>query len=110
MRSKKSLTLDELAKTVAARRTASPDTSYTAGLLHAGLPRAAQKLGEEATETVIAAVSGNSSALCSEAADLLFHLLVVLELGDVSLDDVYRELGRRGGMSGLEEKASRKST
>ena len=101
------LTLDELAETIASRRSASSDTSYTAGLLQAGLPRAAQKLGEEATETVIAAVSGNSGALCSEAADLLFHLLVVLELGDVPLEDVYGELGRRSGTSGLEEKAGR---
>lgn len=109
MPSEKSLTLDDLAEIVAARRTASPNTSYTAKLMHAGMLSAAQKLGEEATETVIAAVSGNRSALRAEAADLLFHLLVVLELGEVSLDDVYRELGRRGGTSGLEEKASRGS-
>jgi phosphoribosyl-ATP pyrophosphohydrolase len=81
--------------------------SYTAELLEAGPARAAKKLGEEAVEAVIAAVEGNRDALRAEAADLLYHLLVVLRVRGVPLADVLAELGRRTGRSGLEEKAAR---
>lgn len=100
-------TLDDLAAIVAARRGADPSDSYSAKLLAGGPARAAQKLGEEAVETVLAAVSGNREALRAEAADLLYHLIVLLAAADVSLDEVYDELARRTARSGLAEKASR---
>lgn len=101
-------TLSRLAATIAARRQAAPDTSYVA-LLHAkGLPRIAQKVGEEAVETVVAALGGGDpSALVGEAADLLFHLLVLLDARGVPLADVLAELDRREGVSGLAEKTAR---
>lgn len=101
-------TLARLEATIAARRAASPDESYVAKLNAKGLPKIAQKLGEEATEAVIAAVSGSNEELVSESADLIFHLLVLLDAKGVSLDHVLAELDRREGLSGLEEKASRK--
>jgi phosphoribosyl-ATP pyrophosphohydrolase len=101
-------TLSRLEQTIAARRAASPDESYVAKLNAKGLPKIAQKLGEEATEAVIAAVSGSNEELVSESADLLFHLLVLLNAKGVSLDHVLAELDRREGLSGLEEKANRK--
>jgi len=101
--------LAELAATIAARHGASPDTSYTAKLLSQGVDKCAKKLGEEAVEAALAAVSGNADHLTSEAADVLYHLLVVLEAAGVSLDAVMAELDRRMGTSGLAEKASRKS-
>ena len=100
-------TLERLEQTIAARREASPDESYVARLNAKGLPKIAQKLGEEATEAVIAAVSGSNEELVGESADLLFHLLVLLNARGVSLDHVLGELERREGLSGLEEKASR---
>ncbi|RJY09973.1 phosphoribosyl-ATP diphosphatase [Aurantiacibacter aquimixticola] len=100
-------TLSRLEQTIAARRDASPNTSYVAKLQAAGLPQIAQKLGEEATETVIAALSGSREELTREAADLLFHLLVLLGAKDVTLADVLAELDRREGVSGLDEKAAR---
>ncbi len=100
-------TLGRLEQTIAARRDASPDTSYVAKLNAKGLPKIAQKLGEEATEAVIAAVSGSNEELVGESADLLFHLLVLLNAKGVSLDHVLAELDRREGLSGLDEKASR---
>ena len=100
-------TLSRLEQTIAARRAASPDESYVAKLNAKGLPKIAQKLGEEATEAVIAAVAGSNEELVSESADLLFHLLVLLNAKGVSLDHVLGELDRREGLSGLEEKASR---
>ena len=100
-------TLNRLEQTIAARRAASPDESYVAKLNAKGLPKIAQKLGEEATEAVIAAVAGSNEELVSESADLLFHLLVLLNAKGVSLDHVLGELDRREGLSGLEEKASR---
>jgi phosphoribosyl-ATP pyrophosphohydrolase len=100
-------TLERLEQTIAARRAASPDESYVAKLNAKGLPKIAQKLGEEATEAVIAAVSGSNEELVGEAADLLFHLLVLLNAKGVSLDHVFAELERREGLSGLEEKANR---
>lgn len=99
--------LVRLAATVAARRNDSPETSYTAQLLEAGTARCAQKLGEEAIETVIAALSGDRTAITAEAADLLYHLLVTLESSGVSLGDVMAELERREARGGLAEKAAR---
>lgn len=102
------LSIDELASIVATRKGADPDTSYTAKLLHRGVGQCAQKLGEEAVETVIAALSGERDAIRNEAADLLYHLVVLLAAADVDLEDVYAELGRREGTSGILEKASRR--
>lgn len=103
-------TLARLEATIAARRTADPATSYVAGL-HAGrLPKMAQKLGEEAVETVIAALSGDAAALTAEAADLLFHLLVLLGAANVPLAAVLAELDGREGVSGLAEKAAREDS
>ena len=101
--------LDQLAKIIAERARAGGDKSYTRKLLDEGVQKCAKKLGEEATETVIAALSGEKSSLVAESADLLYHLLVVLEARGVKLVDVYAELARRTAQSGLEEKASRKS-
>ena len=101
-------TLQRLEQTIAARQVASPDDSYVAKLNAKGLEKIAQKLGEEATETVIAALSGSREDLVGESADLLFHLLVLLGAKEISLADVLAELGRREGISGIEEKASRK--
>lgn len=100
-------TLSRLEATIAARRTADPSTSYVAKLHARGLGKIAQKVGEEATETVIAALSGSADELTGEAADLLFHLLVLLGARDVSLAAVLAELDRREGVSGIAEKASR---
>ena len=100
-------TLERLEQTIAARRAASPDESYVAKLNAKGVPKIAQKLGEEATEAVIAAVSGSNEELVGESADLIIHLLVLLQARGVSLDHVLAELDRREGLSGLEEKASR---
>lgn len=92
---------------IAERRGASPDSSYVASLFAKGREKIAQKVGEEATETVIAALSGKPADLTAEAADLLFHLMILLADGGLSIDDVLREIQRREGVSGLEEKASR---
>ncbi len=100
-------TLSRLEATIAARRAAPPEESYVASLNARGLPKIAQKLGEEATEAVIAALSGSNAELVGESADLIFHLLVLLNARGVSLDHVLAELDRREGLSGLEEKASR---
>lgn len=99
--------LTRLEQTIAARRAASPDSSYVARLNAAGLPKIAQKLGEEATEAVIASLAGTREDLVDEAADVLFHLLVLLGAKDIALVDVLAELDRREGTSGLEEKANR---
>jgi len=100
--------LARLEATVRARRGADPASSYTAQLFAAGRARIAQKLGEEAIETVIAAMRGDALALTAEAADLLFHLTVLLADAGLSLDDVRAELARREGRSGIAEKAARK--
>ncbi|QCI95346.1 phosphoribosyl-ATP diphosphatase [Novosphingobium sp. EMRT-2] len=100
-------TLSRLEATIAARRNADPSTSYVAKLNARGLGKIAQKVGEEATETVIAALSGSAEELTGEAADLLFHLLVLLGARDVPLAAVLAELDRREGVSGIAEKASR---
>lgn len=102
-----SFTLADLERIVASRGTTASDTSYTATLLAGGPALAARKLGEEAIETVIASLQGDRKALVAEAADMLYHLLVVLRVGQVTLDEVMGELARRTGRSGLDEKASR---
>lgn len=100
-------TLTRLAQTIAARRDADPATSWVAKLHAKGLPVIAKKLGEEAVETVIAALSGSREELVGEAADTLFHLLVLLDAKGVPLSEVLAELDRREGTSGIAEKASR---
>ena len=100
-------TLARLEATIAQRLSASPETSYVAKLHHKGLAKIAQKVGEEATETIIAALTGDQQELVGEAADLLFHLMVLLAEKGVALDKVLAELARREGLSGLAEKASR---
>jgi phosphoribosyl-ATP pyrophosphohydrolase len=102
-------TLADLAAIVAARASSSPEESWTAKLLASGPERVARKFGEEAVEAVIAAVQGDRAALTAEAADVLFHLLVLLQSRAVPLDDVMSELERRTGLSGLAEKAARSS-
>ncbi len=102
-------TLTRLAETIAARRDADPASSYVAKLLAAGPPLAARKLGEEAIETVVAALSGHDDDLTGEAADLMFHLLVLLEARGINFADVLAELDRREGVSGIAEKAARKA-
>ncbi len=100
-------TLSDLEKIVAARAEASPDESWTAKLVAKGQRKAAQKLGEEAVEAVIAAIAEDREELTKESADLLFHLLVVLKIAEIPLEDVMGELQRRTGQSGLAEKAGR---
>ena len=100
-------TLADLARIVAERAAASPQKSYTAKLIADGPARTAKKLGEEAVEAAIAAVQGDRDALVAEAADVLYHLLVVLQAGGVPLQDVMAELERRTAQSGLAEKAAR---
>ncbi len=100
-------TLNRLETVIAERRGASADSSYVASLFAKGREKIAQKVGEEATETVIASLSGDPAKLTAEAADLLFHLLVLLAEGGVTVDDVLSELDRRDGVSGIAEKASR---
>jgi len=100
-------TLFRLEATILSRRDAAPETSYVAKLNARGLNKIAQKLGEEATETVIAALAEDRTALVGEAADLLFHLVVLLAARDVPLNDVLAELDRREGVSGIAEKAAR---
>ena len=102
-----SFTLAHLARLVAERAHAPPDQSYTAKLLSAGPERAAKKLGEEAVEAVIAAVAGDRAGLVAESADVLYHLLVVLEGAGIALDEVMAELSRRTAQSGLQEHAAR---
>ena len=99
--------LDRLDATIAARRGADPGSSYVASLFAKGRPHIARKLGEEAVETLVAALGDDRSALTAEAADLLFHLLVLLADAGLSLADVRAELARREGVSGHDEKASR---
>lgn len=101
-------TLPRLEQVIASRRGGDPEASYVARLGAKGLGKIAQKLGEEATETVIAALTEDHKALVGEAADLLFHLLVLLGAKDVPLADVLAELDRREGVSGIAEKAARK--
>jgi phosphoribosyl-ATP pyrophosphohydrolase len=99
--------LQNLADLIAQRAVQAGDASYTAHLLQAGPARIAKKFGEEAVETVIAALQEDRAALISEAADTLYHLLVLLQARGITLDEVVAELGRRTRQSGLTEKASR---
>lgn len=99
--------LDRLAATIAARRGADPESSWTAGLLASGPEKCAEKFGEEAVEAVIEAVRGDRARLTAEAADVLYHLLVMLAAREVTLAEVLAELERREGRSGLDEKAGR---
>jgi phosphoribosyl-ATP pyrophosphohydrolase len=99
--------LKRLAATIKARRTGSAEKSYTRQLLDGGPARCAKKLGEEAIETVIAGTSESDDALRAEAADLIYHLLVLLEARGLAFADVLAVLEKRSGQSGLEEKASR---
>ncbi|WP_435310478.1 phosphoribosyl-ATP diphosphatase [Primorskyibacter sedentarius] len=101
------MTLEDLAAIVAARAQADPDSSWTAKLLAKGPEKCAEKFGEEAVEAIIEAIRDDKPRLTSEAADVLFHLLVMLQSRNVPLSDVMDELARRQGTSGLAEKASR---
>ncbi len=101
------MTLEELEQIVNARSSASPEESWTAKLLAKGPEKAAEKFGEEAIEAIIEAVKGDTKRLASEAADVLFHLMVMLKSRDVALSDVMAVLDARQSQSGLEEKSSR---
>ena len=101
------MTLQTLAATIATRKDADPDSSWTARLLAQGPEKCAEKFGEEAVEAIIEAVKGDRTRLTSEAADVLYHLLVMCAARDVSLQDIEAELARRDGQSGLAEKAGR---
>lgn len=99
--------LEKLAAVLESRRAADPDSSYVAGLYHKGLDTILKKIGEEATETVLAAASGDREKIVRETADLWFHCLVLLVQQGIKPADVLAELERRFGVSGLEEKARR---
>lgn len=99
--------IHDLAAAIADRRSADPDSSWTARLLARGPEKCAEKFGEEAVEAIIEAVRGDPARLTAEAADVIFHLLVMLAARDVTLADVETELARRAGVSGLAEKAGR---
>jgi phosphoribosyl-ATP pyrophosphohydrolase len=101
--------LDKLYDAIASRRSADPATSYTAQLMSEGTAKCAQKIGEEAVEAAIAAIQNKHEDLVCESADLIYHLLVLLAVQDVKPSEVYAELARRQGCSGLEEKARRKN-
>lgn len=101
--------LDRLTADIAAKAVASPDVSYTAKLLSKGVAKCAKKFGEEAVELAIAAVGADRKHVAAEAADVLYHLLVVLQAKGVTLAQVMAELERRQGTSGLAEKAGRKA-
>ncbi len=101
--------LHDLAATIHARKESDPDSSWTAKLLSKGPEKCAEKFGEEAIEAIVEAVKGDADRLTSEAADVLYHLLVMLAARDVSLDAVLDELASRQGISGIDEKASRSS-
>ena len=101
------MTLEKLAATLASRRGADPETSWTAKLLAKGPEKCAEKFGEEAIEAIVEAVKGDRTRLTAEAADVLYHLLVMLASRDVTLDEVLAELDRREGTSGIAEKDAR---
>jgi phosphoribosyl-ATP pyrophosphohydrolase len=104
-----SLTLHDLEKRVQQRAKASAEVSYTRKLIDRGVSHCAKKLGEEAVEAAIAAIGEDREHMIAEAADVLYHLLVVLHVRGISLAEVENELGRRTQQSGLDEKAARKS-
>lgn len=99
--------LIQLAKTIEARKGADPESSWTAKLLSKGPEKAAEKFGEEAVEAIIEAVKGDKAALTREAADVIYHLMVMLAARDIALSDVLAELERRTSQSGISEKANR---
>jgi phosphoribosyl-ATP pyrophosphohydrolase len=101
------MSLEKLAATIAARKGKDPETSWTARLLASGPEKCAEKFGEEAVEAIIEAVKGDRERLTAEAADVIYHLLVMLTARDVTLADVLAELNRRDGTSGIAEKAAR---
>ena len=103
------MTLEDLYDIIEARKTADPDSSWTAKLLSKGPEKCAEKFGEEAVEAIIEAVKNDKQGLTGEAADVLYHLLVMLASRDVPLGDVLDELAHRQGQSGLTEKANRPS-
>lgn len=100
-------TLEQLAATIELRKSDDPDKSWTAKLLAQGPEKCAEKFGEEAIEAIIEAVKGDGDALTREAADVLYHLLVMLTARNVPLSDVMKELERRQGTSGIDEKGTR---
>ncbi|MGR3629235.1 MAG: phosphoribosyl-ATP diphosphatase [Sulfitobacter sp.] len=102
------MTLDDLYATILSRKSANPSSSWTAQLLAKGPEKCAEKFGEEAVEAIIEAVKDDRKGLTSEAADVLYHLLVMLAVRDVPLSDVLDELARRQATSGIAEKAARK--
>ena len=102
------MTLEDLFASIEVRATADPEKSWTASLLAQGPEKCAEKFGEEAIEAIIEAVKDDKMRLTSEAADVLFHLLVMLKSRGVALGDVMDELARRQGQSGLSEKAARR--
>ncbi len=102
-----SFSLEDLAELIRSRRSATAEKSYTRSLFEGGVPRIAKKFGEEAVETVIAALGEDKAAVTREVADVLYHLLVLLEAREISLADVLVELQRRTSRSGIEEKAAR---
>jgi len=101
-------TLERLYNLVLERRKGDPDTSYIARRLKQGTAKIAQKVGEEAVETVIAAMQNDKKELINESADLIFHWLLLLVDANIPLEDVMKELERREGQSGLDEKSNRK--
>lgn len=101
--------LEKLEQVLAQRKNADPDSSYVAGLYARGLDAILKKIGEEATETVMAAKDGERDKIVYETADLWFHTMVMLVSEGISTQDVLNELDRRFGISGIEEKASRES-
>ncbi len=102
------MTLDDLFATIEIRKNADPDSSWTAKMLAKGPDKCAEKFGEEAIEAIVEAIKDDKAALTSEAADVVYHLMVMLAARDVSWQAVVSELARRQGVSGLAEKAARK--
>ena len=101
--------IEDLAATIAARAKSLPETSYTASLLQLGPAHCARKFGEESVEAIVAAVEGDPKAVVSEAADVIYHLMVMLQACGCGFEPVMAELARRSGTTGLEEKASREA-
>jgi len=99
--------IDSLFQTIKERRGADPETSYTAKLYEGGVEEIARKIGEEATEVIVAALRETPAHVVTESADLLYHLMVLWAEQNISLDDVFEELENRAGTSGIEEKESR---
>ena len=101
------MTLQTLEQTIIARKSADPSSSWTAKLLAKGPEKCAEKFGEEAIEAIIEAVKGDRKALTSEAADVIYHLMVMLASRDIAFNDVIDELSRRSSISGIDEKSRR---